>query len=441
MNSRLVASLPTSKETNQEQQIPLLPHTRSSFCSRKVKVFMGLGCTLLPLVSFGNYVCFRDFTNNGMNGLEIGMCSILTGIDLSILGGTCVLAVCVRKIKKLFPHIGHHQGSLIESLHDYNTVFEFIDNPETGIPLVNTCIDSLKEQNLLDVWLRVKGYKDAKEALDPTIKRLQKGLCKGYTIALVNLMRYGHNASSQDLLKKLKVKEIVFFQFWHDAIYDIRWDKDGRERFTKEVTSAFDLNKFKTGTKEYNQALLNMTSLDFVLFYYLNKCKLLSMNIESTFFYQNDDLFEITSNPRDLQKYVNTTLENFSNDIQNGYGFGFSKTLKKEDESRYTTAGSIDFELSNEISNDKSKLEEDEKEAVRLKKRNKYSHSLFFQFRNGVYRFNDFGSKFPGFYEFHTQHEFFEGLLKHIQSRGYKYGFLQINALKILTVDIGISVQ
>jgi hypothetical protein len=438
MNSRLVVSF---LDTNKEQQIPLLPNTKSSFCSRKVRLLMGLSCTLLPLVSFGNYVCFRDFTNNEISGLEIGMCSILTGIDLSILGSACVLGVCVSKIKKLFPHIHRHQGSIRDSLRSYNTVFEVVDNSANAIALVNTCIDSLKEQNLLDVWLKVKGYKNAKEALGPSIKELQKGLCKGHVIALVNLMRYEHNASSEDLLKKLKAEEVVFFQFWHDAIFAIRWDKDGRERFTKEVTSTFDLTKFRPDTKEYNQALLNMTSLDFVLFYYLNKCKRFLINTESTFFYQNDDIFEITSNPRDLKEYINTTLENFNKDVESGHGFGFSKTLKREDGSRYAIAGSIDFELSNEISNDKLKEEEDEKEVAQLKKRNKYSHSLFFQFRERAYRFNDFGSKFPGFYEFHTQDEFFEGLLKHIQSRGYKYGFLQVNALKILTAGIGISVQ
>lgn len=404
--------------------------------------FVGYVALLVRLVK-PTYECIRT------NFEERDKCGFVAGVDAFALMVICCFVVCARfackrrqRLRQEYPHISFHKG-MMESAF-CGTSFEQMErseklrDPAVTKPIVAEVVKSIQQLGFQEDWLKAVGKASVEEAAS---SYKMKGFCYGHALSMLDQMGLRYNASSRELEAHLKIEKIFFYQLATHILYDI-WDKGGSESNIMRIyaPSIEQFTKNFLVDPNHKRDFTQILSREFLLLSFMERCR--KLDLKGVLFYQGPH-FDVSSNPMNLETYLNQTIQNLEKARKEGVVNYFGSTPHTGSED-VTIAGTIilyqkqkiDKEHEEKLKTDKEAKEKQFKTAenfTSLQFNWKFSsedehaaHALFYQCTD-VYRFYDYGSSLNGFFEFPNQKLFFEGLAKHIQAwRCYRDGQLAI---------------
>jgi hypothetical protein len=335
----------------------------------------------------------------------------LLGLETLLAGGAaCVglVACCFfrwrkKKMTDRLAHFPQYQGSLITPwIYRFRNLS--LKDEELCISFIHNCFNELEQKKLFEPWLKCKKFETREEASQFMYNRLNKGTCYGHSMALLAMMRTDYDAASKNLMDKLELQKIVYFQFMVEILIDLMnhngWD---------DLFNAFPVQK-KLGMK-YSENTESITSYTFWLL------ALLNLGSRKILFYE--------SNYASVATMDSTALEEFFRDP-------FAKMDEMQNTNRSKSAKGLT------IAGIITLREDGEPEIGEDGDDKRVAHALFFQFSEKHYRFHDSGCSLPGFFEFNTKDQFFENLMNHVKSwPQFKNGSLRVTVLGIPQEESG----
>jgi hypothetical protein len=343
----------------------------------------------------GSSQFYLDAAILGLGGVLFGAASCVS------LTTYCIFKQMRKAIESKYPHYTYYQGMPFTPV-SYIVWQDSSKDEEICRPLIEGFFQDLKEKKLLDLWLNYKGYANLDIATSKTFKKMTKGTCYGYSMALASEMLKNCGASSAELINNITFEKVYYYQFMHHIIVNLikkstELNKDDfykiiEQRFTSDEDLIFhwleDEGYAKWNTS-YDYLFLLLQNVDFknILFHQLNLTYLSSVD--------NDGAIEAFFNKGKLH----IELENEC----------------KDKPKELTIAGTVTL------------YSDPEKKEQKIA-----GHALFFQFSEGHYRFHDSGSRLTGFFEFPTKELFFANLIEHVKTWSlFKDGLLRFTFLGI----------
>ncbi len=312
----------------------------------------------------------------------------ITKLTLSALLTTGIIYCLITRkcryqwIKSQIPHHKFYQGDTFTPLNYYFQQSEDLANIAQWKPHVRRFLTYFEKSDFLLQWLAYKKFNTIESAIEPLCRELQKGLCYGYSIALLTCMPKYANESCSALLQHIQLENVVDFQLLDEFIIDCM-NNEGAYSALCRASIAF---KFRNQSVEWSESLKESVKPEYDSedFLFLN---MLGFDFKKHAMWYHED-------------YLNVNSINFQH-IQETIEQGVMEIKEAQKNVRsLTIAGIIDLKES------KAKEEKEGEHA---------GHALFFQLSDGHHRFHDSGSELAGFFEFPNEKLFFENLLEHVK--------------------------
>lgn len=309
---------------------------------------------------------------------------------MSLAAGICGVVMMIgcaasyyRNQKRLIaeqPYLRNYTGNPVDSMIIHATQW-FIDE-EYGKSRLVSFLNDLEGKGLLHTWLKKLECKDIEEGVAKLLPMLREGLCFGYSMALLSMMRQHHDKSGQELVSLVDRDAVFYFQYLQYFILDSMKDKKMWENL-EQYCSRNNLWSDVTEVTKYD-----------VFFHFLGLA-------------HEPFKYEITRcNGSELVSHFQTALPLFE-----------GKCTQMGDR---TMCGIISLYSDHSDS----------------------GHALFFQCHDGKFRFHETGKQMAGFYEFHDAASLVQGLNAHIKT-WEKYDDLQITftAFPIQSNQVAIEIN
>lgn len=350
-----------------------------------------------------------SFFNKGAADLSqtIGEAVILIGVGIGL---TTYYFKVVRRRNREYQRLVSEETPLIDHYSTSITRFR-TERDINGFILQDASMKKLILSNLkiinhkffpLEEWLKVKDYKDINAAANALYKQLPSGVCYGFTMALLSLMPTHSKCECDELIDKVNIEKIVYFQTLQSILVDYSNNSKLREILIRFVSRpAIEITKKDTMDDLFFKILGLQTRSQ--LGYFHTGLKLISVATLSTTLYElffegyrafQDRYAGLAGSSSDVRPTLPSSMEDFKN------------------LSEYSLAGGIHLhEMNEDITDGKEK----------------FDHELFWQISSGneadelICRFHDSGCTLAGFYRFSDPESFIEGLANHIIHAWPKY--------------------
>ncbi len=327
-------------------------------CVEKVKrlslraINIGSAAGLATLTTYFTYNNIKDIVKYGASS-PIGIISIvLLSIEVTCI---CAASLCIIKIRHLFPLLRHHQEKALDT--------KAIDDEKKCLPLIQNCFTKMEEYSFFAEWLKIENYENSAAAETAMWNHLKKGMCAGHALDLLTQMMEHSNDKSEDLVKRMDIEKVIYFQILEHIICTIFRDRG------------------------------KVDSANLILSSPIRQGDILAINNRLSWHLQQYDTDDINIINKEIILHINEDADFMREKFLKCVAFTSSKDK--------VLAGTISLLPKN--------LDES-------------YHALFFQCGGGFYRYYDSSSNMPGFFEFRDINTFFETLVKHVKKWGTRWG-------------------
>jgi hypothetical protein len=359
-----------------------IPHIQRESCWRRSKVGVNkcltitgiIAVTLLTIWSTYSIVTeLRKRKSVAWSSVELGF----EGVAL-ILG--CMAAGVYTYMRYKHPHL----LGLTES--NFNPV-KLLNSDKDFNPLIDDVLKELEGTQIYQYWIGIHPNINIKEHLQ---KSLNRGVCYGTTCQMLQMMSQHHSLNSSELIDRLDVKKVVFYQVLGNMIHDII--KEMKKQNVSDIYPA--VIKIVSDSNLVNQHLIPLSDI--------------CLNYLFTPIFWN---VSIPGNNLIEKKAMILVLDlDDSEDMHKSFKAFIEENSRLYGSSSHVVAGTIGL-----IEN-----------ALQVKNKPHSAHSIFYQYDQGKCRFFDYATAYKGFYDVDKPEELTSTLLKHINLAWSKYEYKKI---------------
>ncbi|MBA3238770.1 MAG: hypothetical protein H0T62_10560 [Parachlamydiaceae bacterium] len=352
--------------------------------------------------------------------LGFSIVEIASGFIFLMLTSGCTGAYLgnYQSMKKSYPHHEAYQGTFLDD------ITSLLNSPQLDNFDVKTWTlflsNFLKQFDpvLLEQYFILKKVNSETQIdqIEYFCKKLRKGCCFGYSMAMLAKMKEGSKLPSRELKNSIKIENVVFFQLVNNILFDL--NSSSVKSRVKYLLSRLKENE--NSFKEIDN-LLNVQDDEDVK---NNRYKSIVESIVNFQGEMSDEIkdIEVSCNYRRL-------FLNYCNLFSDGLLFYQSESLKKNDSMESQCEILLkEFQKAETEILTQSLGTHDEMSiagyiSLQLRKENdkRSGHAFFFQMSGGYFRFMDSGSPLNHFFEFQTKDTMITGLVDHLKACYGKY--------------------
>jgi hypothetical protein len=376
----------------------------------------------------GLYMGCMSLSTGPTSNLDLIISIALVAYGILVLPASCALAGITvghyQNIEETYPHLENYQGSFSDFLGRLIIRHQF--DVKTWTPYMRIFLKEF-EPVLLDRYFLNKNIDTEEQKIAYFCRKLEKGCCFGYSMALLAKMKEHARSSSHELKNSIAMETVVYHQLTNAIFYGLARHAESRLYPVSYFMFQGDLDVQKT----FNYSLKEMmeyseTWIEDIIASEDKEASTTSVDSESLC---------PAATPKDEIEKKDNQLGNYISPKKyylNYCGFNSSRVYIHEMEEALNIAEMQKVDLLEQFEHAERAICQQALEHhlvdnmtiagyisiqwPKKEERKAGAHAIFLQISDGYFRFYDSGSALTHFFEFETKELLADGIVTHMKS-------------------------